>query len=945
MRKVRAPPPESALLETGSDDCSLAQPRYDNQAQSITPLVNHIHQGISDFLIHAFPDFRIYPTRGGNQIYPTRGGNHQIYLTRDGNQIYPTGGGNQIHTTRGGNQLYPTRGGNQIHSGRGGNQIYPTRGGLLIVSILPTFSMDPAIAWIGCLKQDRCTIRILIALSMLLNALEPLVLLGASTKYFGALGQGSASMKRAKPSAPAPKSLPSSPSPPRSPLRQLPRGFFDPRILDPRLDPVRNARSRFHAEFPPATLSSNARWQFVPRAPDPHPARDLENTNHTWEQLAIDLEGCEWDIDTIIAPIHPICFADFSQFYVLAGTQQLETNNTNFPAGMVITVSPWTIILTLDFHGTPKDNGDYAKALHAVAKQLCRSLGDRPGSSKLEPEALPDDADAPHKCLTRSQGISIHADALAHAFHQLAENGGVPFQLYICRYALKAIPEDVYGPLMCMYAKLGIEASKTLEEEYKEATVLHVGVDFPSDSGHLVLAKAYSHQRFWEGQPCNFSHYPYLGKLGQGFGGITLTVKDMETCESCVSGFTYYTGALKRKLLASKVPVRKWLGLHNDQQSIARLQSEFDEWRSGLVEGSQIANIGGARLELYTTCGMRNWKRHQEFLLPVFTKILQSMSFKLVRASDFVQQFDDEYQVAKECGCFTIHGAHNDPAEIWKQLGCHRLRMLIGWSFSPESKGAYLAHKAGIPFKDLVNKPSRSNLTVNMPKSAPPMVATPFFPKRRNQRIADGVPQQTHPSLEELWAAHHAAEEQEEPVQPPVRKHKYQKIADDLFSSIGFPLLRQARSAGNCMNQLPVPAVGQWRTLVTRLSGPGDMFANTNCTGEALHELATQVEWRGAPMGRSTNAHMAWGCKPLVSGLHNTSGCLGYSLGEAVPNLWLKIRIEGFTPCRKTRVGNMIAGRQVPFCINVPSMDKATVMIFHSLHIYWHTLRSHQNSF
>ena len=434
---------------------------------------------------------------------------------------------------------------------------------------------------------------------------------------------------------------------------------------------------------------------------------DLASTTFTWDQLAIDLKKCEYDIDTIIAPLHFNAFHLWSQFFTLAGRNDSEINANNFPAGMVITSSPWVVILTLDFAGTPDGNSEYAKALHATAKQLCEFIGNHPGSSKLRLKALPDDSDKKHGCLTRSQNQLVHADRLTFAFKKLAEAGGIPFQLRICNFNLKALPETVYGSLTCMFAQMRIAGLADLEEQYMKSTILHIGVDIAQASNHLLLAKAYSHERIWDGQPAKFSHYPCLGKLGQGFGGITVQVKDFEHCEAHVFGWTFYQGPLKRELLASKVPARKWLGLNNDQLAIAKLQPEFEAWRAGLMDEGQIEKIGGARLELYTSCCMRNWHRHRGFLIPIFRKILESMTFKMVKVVDYVHQFHAEYSLAIASKCFQCHESQNAPAFAWQQLGCQRLRMLIGWSLAPEeNKKAYQFHEANVLFTELRMKPS-----------------------------------------------------------------------------------------------------------------------------------------------------------------------------------------------------------------------------------------------
>ena len=356
----------------------------------------------------------------------------------------------------------------------------------------------------------------------------------------------------------------------------------------------------------------------------PCEVKELRSVTFTWEQLAIDLETCEMDIDTVIAPLHPLGFRNFSQFFILADKVQPGPSKTNFPEGMIITSEPWVVIMTLDYAGDPDCHPEYAKALHVTAKQICQLISD--SGSKIQIKALPDDARTSHKCLTRTPGQSVHADTLTRAFQKLVDVAGVPFRLWLCRYGLKANPPEVYDALMLMYCKMRLNGFAALEAEYRDQTTLHVAVDLPGSSGCLMLAKSGRHQQFFEGQPCNFAHYPYLGRLGQGFGGATVAVKDLKNCESCVSGFTYYLGALKRALIASKRPARKWLGQENDQVAIARLKPEFDAWRAGLMEDGQVEAIGGARLEIYTAAAMKNWNAHRALLLPVFRSILESMS-------------------------------------------------------------------------------------------------------------------------------------------------------------------------------------------------------------------------------------------------------------------------------------------------------------------------------
>ena len=305
------------------------------------------------------------------------------------------------------------------------------------------------------------------------------------------------------------------------------------------------------------------------------------------------------------------------------------------------------------------------------------------------------------------------------------------------------------------------------------------------------------------------------------------------------------------------------------------------------------------------------------------------MSFKLVRAVDYVRQFDAEYQLAISCGCFQIHGSLVDRAHDWQQLGCHRLRMLIGWAFSAESKAAHLLHMAGVPFNELVIKPSAGPITTILHKRAPPVVPKPVFPQRRKpaptspstaridqnlERAPPMVPKPVFPqrrrplpaSASTTRIAQNLDEVMEddksdagEGRQKEATKCIYRRIPDEVFVSIGFPLVTQERNGQkNAMNDLSVPPLRHWDALVASLSTPDGILADVTCTGQELHRLATAVDWKGADLGRSASPLMGWACRSTTN-VRTKSGCLGYSLGEAVPNLLKKMRAEGFAPCKK----------------------------------------------
>ena len=687
--------------------------------------------------------------------------------------------------------------------------------------------------------------------------------------------------------------VPASPSPTRSPATPLPFNH-----VDPFLDPVRWQNSRFHLDndedaraIPhraPGGFAVPVDGQARAPCPDgvanPRQVQDLDKTVFTWDQLGVDLQDCEFDIDTIIAPLYAKSFHQFSEFWILAGKDTLKNVHNNFPAGMVITLDPWVVILTMELPNIPGVNRTNADALHAAAKLLCDAIGEFPTGAKINIQPMPDNADVKSSCLTRSHGQLVHADRLSFAFKKLQDSleFDATFQLFICRYNLKAAPEVVYAPLMCMYATMRMEGDGELEEMYRRDTVLHVGVDFLTSSGYLVLAKAYKLKYFLEGHATNFRQYRYIGKLGDGFGGSTSTVKEIEKCKSLVSGYTQYMGALKRFLLAVQDPARKWLGLNNDEKSIVRLQPEFQAWKEGLQVGGQAQRIAGARLEVYTTCSMRNWPRHKSDLLPIFTKLLKAMDFKLVRVSDYFHQFKNEYELAISLGCFQKHGdsAGSDPAEHWKQLGCQRLRMLAGWAYTSENECAYYLHRAGVHFKDLEYEHTNTGVEY-------------IFPKNVTSK-----PQ----SLEDLM---HGYETEDEPQQRPVlAKHVFDEVPDGLFALIGFPMLIQQRKTENSMNRVPIPELSKWNALVEALSAPGGMLRGMGCTGQQLQALAAQVQWRGPCFGRGscpTDDIMGWACKYATSpgGSNKVSGTLGRSLGEATVNLWMKMRGGTFTPLKK----------------------------------------------
>ena len=154
---------------------------------------------------------------------------------------------------------------------------------------------------------------------------------------------------------------------------------------------------------------------------------------------------------------------------------------------------------------------------------------------------------------------------------------------------------------------------------------------------------------------------------------------------------------------------------------------------------------------------------------------------------------------------------------------------------------------------------------------------------------------EAYQSLEEL-RKDYESDEEEKP------KHKLRKISEHVFTSIAFPMLSQARNAENCMNKLPVPEINKWDALVKALSIPGGILRDSNCTGQCLHELALKVEWQAGPIGKAKkNSLCGWACKPTTRiGSASNSGVLGYNLGEAVVNLWMKMQIEkNFIPVRK----------------------------------------------
>ena len=154
---------------------------------------------------------------------------------------------------------------------------------------------------------------------------------------------------------------------------------------------------------------------------------------------------------------------------------------------------------------------------------------------------------------------------------------------------------------------------------------------------------------------------------------------------------------------------------------------------------------------------------------------------------------------------------------------------------------------------------------------------------------------EAYQSLEKL-RKDYASDEEEKP------NHKLHKISEHVFTSIAFPTLSQAKNAADCMNELPVPEIDKWDALVKALSVPGGILRHKNCTGQCLHELAFQVEWKPAPIGKAKNNPLSgWACKPTTRiGSASNSGALGYNLGEAAVNLWMKMQIEkNFIPVRK----------------------------------------------
>ena len=194
--------------------------------------------------------------------------------------------------------------------------------------------------------------------------------------------------------------------------------------------------------------------------------------------------------------------------------------------------------------------------------------------------------------------------------------------------------------------------------------------------------------------------------------------------------------------------------------------------------------------------------------------------------------------------------------------------MLVGWthwSGAGESRTAYLLHQAGVPFKEL-----------------------------RVER-----PESIHQSLQDVMQGYESEDAQ---------VHKFKKIEDLVFEQIGFPILVRAHGVEafepNCTNEFAIPELQKWDALVEALRVLGGMLEITECTGKQLHDLATQVEWCAAG-GRSAGPRKAWSCKNKAKRLGKAASghcmTLGYSLGEATLNLWMKMRIEGFIPKMKAQ--------------------------------------------
>ena len=687
--------------------------------------------------------------------------------------------------------------------------------------------------------------------------------------------------------------LPISPSTPfTTPLTPLPRI-----PMDPRMDPVRQQESRFVTHEPlgmatqdfAANAPRNVSWAMDDSGVAyPRKLLDYKTDILQFQALGIDLEKAEWDADTCRVLVTSSSLWAFNSTWPLMGKVNHGTTPKNFVDGLWLTDKPWFLIATLKEFGNldPNENSEYQIALYNLAKAICSAVSD---SGNKKTKLKPHDEDAVHKwkTLTRSPGISLHAEHLQEALWNVKAQGW-DINLWVCKFGMKMKAETFHNKLMLMWADMEIEGDAAGARESMNKSLVHYAVDMYTESDFIVLAKCHTFQSKFEGLPANYCHYPMLGKLGLGFGGVHVKAKGgKERCESVVSAFDIYQGNLKHSLQSIKEPSNKFIETCINELTISRMEPDFQRWPTELKNCGK--DVRGFRLEVELVQLHRNWRKQFDFLLPYAKFLLEACSFKLVHVGDYLEQYCGRLKTATEAGLFRVMGPRADggglaKALVWKRLEVQILRHLIGWCHNSQSKGAYLMHKADIYCREL--KVTRSGpVYVNYVKPIP----KPHFPARRQPAALEEL-------LEEyMEETHEEAKEAVVEVEPDVQAQATSKWAfHSLEIPYWFPNVVSKEHFPQNLNDLPSPPAKEWRKLCDYFKQEGRILASTLCTGMELHALSTRVLWKIAPPGtRKTNSQRGWSALPIVAeNKARNCGWLGSSLGEATINLYMKCRIE-----------------------------------------------------
>ena len=667
--------------------------------------------------------------------------------------------------------------------------------------------------------------------------------------------------------------------------------------VDARMDPVRQQTSRWNTHEQPgittrgfaSRVSPDATWA-MDESGVAHQSKlaDYKTAVFQFRELCIDLGKAEWDADTCCVMVMPYSMWVFNSTWPLMGKLNHGTTPKNFVEGLWLTDKPWFLIATLNEFGKldPTENSEYQLALYNLAKAICSEVSNC-GNKKTKLKPHEEDAQHKWRTLTRSPGIALDVGHLREALCNVKAQGW-DFSLWVCKFGMKMKAETFHDKLMLMWAEMEMEGAAAESRESRSKSLVHYAVDMYTESDFIVLAKCHTFRTSFESQPANYCHYPMLGTLGLGFGGVHVKVKGgRERCESMVSAFDIYQGNLKHSLQSIKEPSAKYIETCIDEQTIARMQSDFQRWPEELKNSGK--DVRGFRLEVEVLQLLRNWQRQFDFLLPYARTLLEACSFKLVHVEDYFEQYCRRLQTATEAGLFRVMstraaGGGMAKALVWKRLEVQVLRHLVGWSHNSQAKGAYLMHKAGIHCTEL--KVTRSGpIYVYDCKPIP----KPHFPVRRQPAALEEL-------LEEYMEEEY--EEAEEVVVEVEHDAQAQAPSKWTFQSLEMPywfpdVVSKDHFPIN-LNDLPSPPQKEWQKLCYHFQQDGKILAGIPCTGMQLHGLSTRVLWKIAPIGtRKTNGARGWSALPIVTEKNtNNYGWLGSSLGEATINLYMKIRVE-----------------------------------------------------